>query len=388
MKNNLKVAIDATPLLGPKTGVGEFTAGLIGALANIDIDVQAFAVTWRNRNQLLEHIPSGISVMNRPIPARPAHLMWGKLNFPPIELWTGKIDVVHGTNFVVPPSLAAARIMTVHDLTTLKYPQLCNESTKQFPSLIKKALSQGAWVHTPSKFIAEEVIDSLGASRERVVPIHSGIPVVGLGENAHPKEGINSQVLNEALEKAGFGYAKDKPYILALGTVEPRKDLPSLIKAFDQIAGGYEDLFLFVVGQDGWGLQQYNDAFDQMYHKQKVVRLGFVSSQVRYELIRKAAVFAYPSLYEGFGFPPLEAMALGVSVVSTSAGALPEVLGDAAILVPPGDVDALGQSLSLCISDEALKQSLISKGLQRSRLFSWQKCASDMGSLYHLASKS
>ncbi len=387
MKNKLKVAIDATPLLGSKTGVGEFTSGLINALVNLDIDTQAFAVSWRNRNQLLAHIPKAMSVMSRPIPARPMHLLWERINFPPIELWTGKIDVVHGTNFVVPPSLAAARIMTVHDLTTLKYPQLCNESTKKFPALIKKALLEGAWIHTPSKFVAEEVIDSLGAPRERVLAIHSGIPILRSGEDTSVQKS-DKQILNEQLEKAGFAHAKDKPYILALGTIEPRKDLPTLIKAFDEIAEQYRDLFLFIVGQDGWGIQQYNDAFGLMHHKKKVVRLGFVSSKVRYELIQHATVFAYPSLYEGFGFPPLEAMALGVSVVSTTAGALPEVLGDAAILVKPKDVDGLGQSLSLCLSDQSIKKSLIEKGLQRAQLFSWEKCASEMASFYNLASKS
>jgi alpha-1,3-rhamnosyl/mannosyltransferase len=173
-------------------------------------------------------------------------------------------------------------------------------------------------------------------------------------------------------------------YVLALGTVEPRKDLPSLLAAFDAAAARLPDVRLVVAGPDGWGQPAFDDALARTVHRDRVVRVGWVEDPVRAALLSGAWAYAYPSLYEGFGFPPLEAMAVGVPVVATTAGALPEVLGDAARLVPPGDTDALAEAL-VALDDDAERAALVERGRRRVGRFSWDACADGLTALYRRA---
>ncbi|MBW3645541.1 MAG: glycosyltransferase family 4 protein, partial [Actinobacteria bacterium] len=278
------------------------------------------------------------------------------------------VDVVHGTNFVVPPTAGAAAVVTVHDLTPVHYPELCDAATLAFPSLLRRAIARGAWVHTPSRFVAAEVVQHLGADAERVVAIPSGVPAVAPAD-------------------AGLGQrlAGAERYLLALGTVEPRKDLPLLVRAFDAVAGSRPDVRLVLAGPDGWGADALRRAMAEAHHGDRVVRLGWVDDQSRAGLLRGAAVVTYPSRYEGFGFPPLEAMAAGVPVVATTAGALPEVLGDAATLVPVGDLDALAEALAALLDDAGLRRQHVAAGQQRVSAYRWEDTAGAMIDLYRRA---
>jgi glycosyltransferase involved in cell wall biosynthesis len=171
-------------------------------------------------------------------------------------------------------------------------------------------------------------------------------------------------------------------YILALGTIEPRKDLPTLVRAFDAIAGDRPGLYLRVAGPEGWGMAAFEAALTAARHRDRVRRYGWVGGRERAELLARATVFAYPSLYEGFGFPPLEAMAVGVPVVATNAGALPEVAGDGAELVPVGDVDALAAALARLVDDPDARAALAERGRRRAECFSWEACADGLAGLY------
>jgi glycosyltransferase involved in cell wall biosynthesis len=171
-------------------------------------------------------------------------------------------------------------------------------------------------------------------------------------------------------------------YVLALGTVEPRKDLPTLVAAFDAVAAGDGDLRLVVAGPDGWGVDAYQAAVDAAHHADRVVRLGWVEPPARAGLLAGASAFAYPSLYEGFGYPPLEAMSVGVPVVATTAGSLPEVLGDAAVLVAPRDTDALAGALAEVLTDAGVRDALVARGRERVARYSWDRCAEGLVAVY------
>ena len=174
----LRVAIDATPLLGNPTGIGTFCREAISALSDLgDLSLETFAVTWRQQHAITSLVPEGVaSGRRRRMPARPLHAMWKRMETPPIEWFVGSVDVVHGTNFVVPPTRGSASVMTVHDLTPIRYPEMCTKASLSYPTLIGRALRRGAWVHAVSEFVAGEVVDAFDVDPWRVRAIRHGVP--------------------------------------------------------------------------------------------------------------------------------------------------------------------------------------------------------------------
>jgi glycosyltransferase involved in cell wall biosynthesis len=366
----VRVAVDCTPLLGTRTGIGVIVDELVHGLrqrAADDIELVPYAVTWRGRHR--------VAASRWPMPARPLRALWLRADLPPLEWWTGDIAVAHGTNYVVPPSRRAAPVVSVHDLTAMRWPELCTEDTREYPRLVRRALDRGAMVHTDSQFVADEVVAWSGIDAARVVSVHPGIPRArrfAEGNGAGGNEGAPPV---------------DGPYVLALGTVEPRKDLPTLVRAFGLLAAEQPELRLVVAGSDGWGVDAFRLAVAALAPaaRGRVVRLGYVDDATRATLLSGATVFAYPSIYEGFGFPPLEAMAAGTPVVATTAGSLPEVLGAAAVLVPPRDPEAMAGGLRLVLDDDAGRVRRRDAGRAQAASYSWDAFTDRMVALYRTA---
>jgi glycosyltransferase involved in cell wall biosynthesis len=368
----LRVAIDATPLLGQPTGVGVFCQGALGALAHRHgLSVTAYAVSWRRRRGIDGLLPAGVIPHQRPMPARPLHALWARADRPPLEWFVGDVDVVHGTNFVVPPTRRAGALVSVHDLTPVHYPELCNDATLAYPGFIRRALERGAWVHTDSAFVADEVVEAFGADPARVRVVYPGIPPLPTVSDA-----LASRLLGGLLPPGV------ERYCLAVGTAEPRKDLPGLVRAFTDAAGGRADVALVLAGPPGWGEQALDEAILDSPAQRRIVRTGWLSDDALGVLVARAALLAYPSLYEGFGFPPLQAMRAGVPVVATGAGSLREVLGDAALMVEPRDHAGLVSALTAGLDDERLRGRLRAAGTTRAGAFSWERCGDGLEGLY------
>jgi glycosyltransferase involved in cell wall biosynthesis len=380
------VAFDVLPLAGELTGVGRFCAGLAAALVGLEgLELRGYAVARRARTDTTA--PAGVlglDVRTWRAPARLANAVWGRAELPPIEWLVGPVEVVHGTNYVVPPARHAGRVVSVHDLTALRYPELCAPASLAYPGLVGRAARHGAFVHVPSSFVRDEVVDLLGVDAARVQVVPYGVDGPGQIAPARPPAPAGGSAparSSRSLERP----SPSVPYLLALGAVEPRKDLPTLVRAFAELAPSHEDLELVVAGPDGWGAPAFAAAVAASGVAGRVVRLGYLGEDERRSLLSGAVALAYPSLYEGFGFPPLEAMASGVPVVATTAGSLPEILGDAAELVPPGDAGALAGALARVLEDSGLRSRLVEAGRLRAASFTWASAAASMMDLYQRA---
>jgi glycosyltransferase involved in cell wall biosynthesis len=374
----LSVALDATPLLGRPTGVGVFCAGALAALAcDPTLDVSAFAVTWRRRGWLDDRLPVGVAHHQRPMPARPLHAAWARSDRPPLEWFVGRPDVVHGTNFVVPPTRRAARVVTVHDLSIVLYPDLVDASTLAYPGLIRRAVDGGAWIHALSHFVAAQIVEEFGVPAERVRAVHLGVPVIA------PPTPQTPQTPGPAAVPAGLPPGCDR-YVLAIGTIEPRKDYASLVAAFGALPARHRDVALVIVGGEGWGAAEVASAVAASPARERVVRTGYLDDPALTSVLGGATALAYPSRYEGFGFPPLQAMAAGVPVVTTTAGAIPEVVGDGAVLVPPGDAEALAGALADVLDGRDV-DALVARGRSRAAAFTWEACGAGLADLYRAA---
>jgi glycosyltransferase involved in cell wall biosynthesis len=373
----VRLALDATPLLGARTGVAHFASGALRALAaRPGTEVFGYALSSRGRTALREVLPPGVT-SGWAVPARPLLWLWARSDAVTAERIVDvdeAVDVVHGTNFVVPPARHAARVVTVHDLTCVRYPEMCTRPTLRYPALIRRAVAAGAWVHTPSAFVAAEVCDVFAVAPERVRAVPHGLRVAG--DEGHDATAADA---GRRMAKELTGCAR---YVLALGTVEPRKDLPLLVRAWGMVAGGRHDVSLVIAGPDGWGADALTAAVHASPYADRIGRTGYVEGEVRAALLAGAAVLALPSVYEGFGLTPLEAMDHGVPVVATAAGAVPEVCGDAALIVPVGDDVAFADALAAVLDDSACAASLAARGPQRAAEYSWDRCADGLLALY------
>ncbi len=354
----LPVAFDVTPLADVRTGIGNAVAELFGALGETgSVRLLPYAIGTR----LLRadaSLPPGTRRL--PVPTRALLAAWASADRPRVDPLVRPARVIHGTAFVVPPS-ALPSIVTVHDATFASPDSGAPPAVRRFGAILRRAVARGSWVHCTTRTVADEVRRSLpGLPADRVVVVPFGVPRLSL---ARP--------LPSALE-ASLDRGR---YVLALGTLERRKNLPMLVRAFDAVADDDADLRLVIAGRDGPDRPNVERTIAATHARDRIVLAGYVDAGARRALLEGAAVLAYPSLYEGFGFPMLEAMTLGVPVVASTGGALPEVAADAALLPDPTDEAAIAGALRGTLWDEPRRAALIEAGRRRAAAFTWSATA-------------
>ncbi|MGI8492448.1 MAG: glycosyltransferase family 4 protein [Acidimicrobiales bacterium] len=365
-----RVAIDVTPLMLFRTGIGLSTQGLWASLRSLPggPELVPYALGWRTPATLPE---LGAPLTSVRLPTRALLACWSRSNVVSLDRWLGDADVVHATNFVVGPS-SRATLVTVNDVSFVLDPENTNPVTRTFAPMLRRALARGASVHVTTHHVAAEVDQVFGPGLVEAGRV--GVVAYGVPELGPPGP------LGPALASRLGG----RPYVLAIGSHEPRKNLPRLVRGFAPVAAQHPELCLVLAGAEGPDTGAVTSAIAALpgVVGRRVIVAGAVSAGARSSLLAGATALAYPSLYEGFGFPPLEAMTAGVPVLAGSAGALPEVLGSAAELVDPTNEAEIAGALARVVGDEARRREVAEAGRRRAGRYTWDATARGLDALY------
>lgn len=371
-----RVAIDVGPLVGPRTGIGEATASMVRSLGALDGGPQL--VPYRTSFRA----PPEVGVRRLPVPAALALHCWARLDRPRFDRRLGHPAVIHGTNYVVPPS-RHARLVTVYDCWFLDHPSEVHPDVRLAGDVLRRAVRTGAVVHASSHATAARVRSLLDAPRVEV--IHLGaLPATRSSTSPGAAQGDTPAGVATGELPTPSGTGAGGRMVLALGTVERRKNLPSLVEAFGLARRRIDGLELVIAGAPGDDIGAVTASIDRLEPKARgaVTLVGRVDDATRAALYARAAVLAYPSLDEGFGFPLLEAMDAGVPVVASTAGSIPEIAGEAAILSDPTDAEGLAEGLYRVIADDHTRSALIDAGRRRVAMFEWATTARRLADLY------
>ena len=352
----IRVAFDVGPLAGRRTGIGVAVGEMCTALTGRDdVALRPYLTSFRARSEP--------GVTRLPIPAAVAHRCWSRSDVPHADRWLGEIDVVHGTNYVVPP-VRVPRIVSVYDCWFLDHPKEAVADVRRAGRVLRRSVERGAIVHASSHATAAAV--------RRHFP-DADVEAVHLA----------AMPLAPASTACPIPEVRGRDYVLSVATLERRKNLPSLVAAFG-IAATEHDVLLVLAGADGDDRRAVDQAILALPPKvgQRVLLTGFVPDDARTWLLHHARALAYPSLDEGFGFPLLDAMQAGTPIVASDVGSIPEVAGDAALTCAPTDVDTLAAHLLVAIEDDAARARLLEAAAARLASFDWTRTADGLAALY------
>ena len=357
----MRVGIDISKALRRLDGIGRAIQGLVRGLMAVDRD---------NDYRLYPvHEPATAERFHEVFPEAPPNFVFTPERRPA----AGEVDVFHATTYSVPHGLSARLVLTVYDLTFLTHPQF-HTLTNRLHCLrgLARAISAGARLIAISRHTRQDLVRLLALDE-------AAIPVVYLAAEPRFAPPPAAEVRAGLAQRFGL----TEPYVLSLGTVEPRKNLTTLMAAFERLPDQLRDTHLLVVaGAEGWLAADHRSLAAAAGVGDRVRWLGAVADADLPLLYAGAAAFAYPSLYEGFGLPPLEAMACGAPVVASNSSSLPEVVGEAAVLVDPTSVESVRDGLASVLADEALRRSLRAAGLARAAEFSWERTARETLAVY------
>ncbi len=372
----LEIVIDATPVTPKPSGVGYYVANLIYALHALQetenfqlaIAYQPGLIKWLKRDlSFPPELSQYTNLSMLPLPVRLYNLLIATSYQPALsyfEQYFCHPDIVHGTNYCVYPCKKSLKVMNIYDLSFIKYPEYTDAVVKAYNKQVRKNLQWTDLILTISESSKKDIVDYLDIEPSRVV-------VTPLASRY-----LSNQVVDELEKSANYDFSH--PYLLFVSTLEPRKNIITLIAAFNYLKQKYKiDHNLILIGQKGWHYKPILKAIASSAWNNCIHHLDYLPDELVSLFYAKADVFVYPSYYEGFGLPVLEAMTLGAPVVTSNTSSLPEVTGDAAILVDPNDIISLAEAILNVISDRQLRNQLIAKGRARAKLYSWERTAKE-----------
>jgi len=364
----MRIALDARLSYYVQAGITQYTLNLIQALAAIDSE---------NEYLLLQRRPDQRTIVSQsnfrrvPLLAPTHHPLEQYLLALELPL-QGKIDVVHCTDFIPPFYYRGPTVITIHDLAFLLYPHFLTRKAARYYGLIDRAVRRADHVIAVSESTKRDIVRLTGTPERKITVIYEAADV-----SYAP---IHEQ---EVLQRIRHKYHLADQVILFVGTIEPRKNLPTLIRAYKGLIDNYKSAAdLAIVGKQGWLYDDVYRLVDQLGLQQRVHFLGRVPTVDLLYLYNASQMLVLPSYYEGFGLPPLEAMACGVPVIVSDTSVMPEVVGDAALRVGHEDVEGFTVAMWRLLTDDALRADMIAKGHKRVKCFSWERAARETLEVY------
>jgi glycosyltransferase involved in cell wall biosynthesis len=287
------------------------------------------------------------------------------------------VDIFHSPDFILPPVRRAKTLVTVHDLSFIRVPECADPNLRAYLNkVVPRSVDRADLILADSQNTKDDLVELLSAESDRIEVVYPGVE-----ERFRP---IEHQALLEGVRRR---YNLPPRFVLGLGTLQPRKNFITLIEAFADLRFAICDLHLVIVGGKGWLYEGIFATVERLGLEDKVVFPGFVADEALPALYNLADLFVFPSLYEGFGLPPLEAMACGTPVVTSNSSSLPEVVGEAGLMVEATDIETLTEAMRRVLEDSALRARMIAKGLEQARKFTWEKAAAKLLSLYETLGK-
>jgi glycosyltransferase involved in cell wall biosynthesis len=366
----MHVALDARLAHYTAGGIAHYTVSLARALAEIAPD-DRFTLL-RSIKQRGSQLPQARNLDSTPL-LTPPHHQFEQLTLP-LEVARVRPDVLHSPDFIPPFRRRCPAVVTVHDVAFLRYPQTLTSESRRYYGQVRRAIASAERTIVVSEATARDLTTLLHVPADRVRVVHNGLDARFL----EPPDSAE-----KARVRARWGL--DRLYLLFLGTLEPRKDILTLLRAFAEVRARHPDLALVLVGRRGWLYEPIFAEIDALGLREDVRHIEDASDADLPPLFDGATAFAYPSLYEGFGLPPLEALARGIPSVVADTSSLPEVVGDAALLHPPGNHEALAAALLRLIEDTTLRADLTVRGPQRAAGFTWERAARETLAVYREA---
>ena len=368
----VNVLVDYRPALKARTGVGEYVHELLVALdAHLRPGDELHLFTASLRDRLDPSVRAELSrthVHDLPVPGQLLHWGWHRFQLPAVERLVGASpDLVHSSHPLLIPTRSAAQAITIHDLDFLEHPESTTaEIRRDYPRFARDHAQRAGAILTSSQHTADAIAERLEVTAERVTVCPAGPPRWTAGPRHQPRRADG--------------------YILFVGTLTPRKNLGTLLDAYERLVIGRADVPpLKVAGAETPAAKPWLERIGRPPLANRVEYVGYVPDGDRRALFEGASVLVLPSWNEGFGLPVLEAMALGVPVVASDRGALPEVLGGAGVLIDPGSADGLADALERVLSDTALASACVAAGLDRSSAWSWTAAAERVRTMYETA---
>ena len=361
----MRIVIDYRPALRARTGVGEYIHHVAGALARTGTDdITVFSSSWKDR------LPAGLAsefpnarIVDRRIPVSVLNLAWHRLRWPPVETVAGgEFDVAHSPHPLLLPSRSAAEVVTIHDLHFLSHPERSSQEIRRdYPALAGSHARRADRVIVSSKFAAGEVQRLLRVPSTNISICPAGAPEW----------------------KTEPARADTSGYILFMGTLDARKNIDGLLEAYRRLLARVPGIpRLVIAGGSGPNAAKWLEMIARPPLAGHVEYLGYISAGRREAVFKGAQVFVLPSFEEGFGLPALEAMAAGVPVVASNRGSLPEVIGEAGLLIDPEDAESLTDAMARITTDASLRAVCAQRGLERARQFNWAQTARDVRRAY------